>query len=190
MDYYKKSYKWFYNNYVIWEKINPFILNGTAINDLDFKNKVYILTANINSSWKIIDLWCGTWLLLKVLKIKSKYELEPFWIDFLHFSIVYIKQHIFPQFQNNFHYGNIIDLSFEDNFFDYIIMDISLFNTQDRIEQFNKYYSSLKVGWKIFIFIPKDTYNEVFLDILTMSYIFFQHFEKRDGIYYKVIIKS
>lgn len=156
MNFYEEKKLYFQEIY--WEKAKGDILavNGLQNGTQDLETKGEVLLREITRGGKILDLWCGNGLLLKILIKKSPYTFIPFWVDFLEESIFQAQKKIHPEFQNNFFIENVVFWETQQSF-DYIILDPETARDRDIETLYIKYKKILSAHGKMIWFITPDS---------------------------------
>lgn len=123
----------------------------------EYPEEVYDLFLSlIDHEGRVIDLGCGNGLMLRHLLTRSKYKLIPHGVDFIEESIKQAKEVILPVHAENFKVGNIVDMDFGANSFDFIFFDPYDVHPDDMQGMIDKLLKACKPGGKIVFYIYKD----------------------------------
>ena len=110
-------------------KRSPFWTNGF----LELPEKIYSkFLPFIGRSGNIVDFGCGNGMLLRFLKERSRFRLVPFGIDFQEEAIWEAQEVILSEYRENFRVGNIAELDFQRNLFDFALLDPYHLSDADR----------------------------------------------------------
>lgn len=128
-------------------------LNGFSVYPTDVYNAFLIY---LYKDGRIIDLGCGTALLLKHITQNSKFNIEPYGVDFLNEAIVFAKEITLPEYESNFF---CVDIgSFYTSIkFDYIILEPSLLLKEDRFLVTERLFTYLNSVGKIIAYSYHDS---------------------------------
>ena len=111
----------------------------------------------IEHSGNILDLGCGNGLCLKFIKENSELNLEPYGIDFQPAAIEEAREKIFPDRPENFWLGNTVDVEFENNFFDYILLDPYHIHEKERKDVISRVLCKMKKGGSLILYSYHDS---------------------------------
>ena len=158
--YYRKKHSWYERTYWKWYDDNDYYRPNGILSEgkehLFIKERIVL--EHIDSDGKILDLWCGNGLLLKLIQKKSPFPLTPYGIDFLEKSILQAKT-LFQEYRENFQVKNIAEFQSE-NTFNYILLAPGYVRLNDFETTIKYCISRLTSRWKLFIISPDDTIAE------------------------------
>ena len=123
----------------------------------EYPREIYdLFTSLIHRSGKVLDLGCGNGLLLKHLVENSKYELEPFGVDFIEESIQQAREIVLPTYSDNFTASNIIDYNLEPGSFDFIFLDPTDIHRDDMDWFLERVIRACRPGGRIIFYAYRD----------------------------------
>ncbi|MGD2248012.1 MAG: class I SAM-dependent methyltransferase [Candidatus Methanofastidiosia archaeon] len=133
----------------------------------EYPKEIYdVFLRVITKDGKILDLGCGNGLLLKHIMENSGCHMVPYGVDFIKESIHQAKTIIHPENAENFHSVNIVEFTFPDAPYDYILFDPFDIHESDLRNIINKAIKALSdTGFLIFY-----TYTDV-LDFFEYEWV-------------------
>ncbi len=130
----------------------------------EYPREIYNLFLSlIHRSGKVLDLGCGNGLLLRHLVENSRYELEPFGVDFIEESIRQARELVLPAYSSNLTVSNIVEYELNPGSFDFIFVDPTDIHRDDIDWFLDRVVRACKPGGRIIFYTYRDVMRVLFL---------------------------